>query len=200
MASAKGGTPVASLAVATTSTSGTRASKSLLPAFLTPPLIRKRKHLHDAAFSTSLPPTSTASPVKSSTKSPGFLSFLKVSPFHFPPSLPPPPSFYRVSIPAPVTLRVSMSRNWRRSCRIPMMALFQLSLCFFSFFFSSGSNFELAILQDCCLPRSCRIVDHWFCSLVLLPSRWSRSCRIFKTFFRVLFLNMRSCGIVFFFV
>ena len=90
MASAKGGTPVASLAVATTSTSGTRASKSLLPAFLTPPLIRKRKHLHDAAFSTSLPPTSTASPVKSSTKSPGFLSFLKVSPFHFPPSLPPP--------------------------------------------------------------------------------------------------------------
>jgi len=133
MASAKGGTPVASLAVATTSTSGTRASKSLLPAFLTPPLIRKRKHLHDAAFSTSLPPTSTASPVKSSTKSPGFLSFLKVSPFHFPPSLPPPPSFYRVSIPAPVTLRVSMSRNWRRSCRIPMMALFQLSLCFFFF-------------------------------------------------------------------
>jgi len=53
---------------------GSGGGKSRLPAFLTPPLMRKRKHLHDANFSTSLP---TSSPTKSA-KSPGIFSFLKI--------------------------------------------------------------------------------------------------------------------------
>ena len=79
MTSATGVATAATLTVVTTSS--TRSTKSLLPAFLTPPLMRKRKHLHDTNFSTSLP-TSTASPTKSGGKSPKFLSYLKVSVVH----------------------------------------------------------------------------------------------------------------------
>ena len=94
--------PVPSTAMAALATSTTTATttgspratrappspsrKSKLPAFLTPPLMRKRKHILDANFSTSLPSTTqsaTASPSHkgSGGKSPGFFSLLKVSAF-----------------------------------------------------------------------------------------------------------------------